>query len=164
MPPLGRGRTPESINTSHRRQHRVIYAAFILNVIISLLAVITYATQCIPFAAIYKTALQATAKCYPPDILVKVTQINGSKRAMKRMSISNLRSAADCLWNNDSPFLCCGYHHSSDPTIFTLECRHVTKNENDPQHNLWSRHSDRTYKHWSGRHDNLARSDRGLKL
>ena len=59
-------------------QHRTIYGIFVLNILITALASISYGVACIPFRALWVAEVPG-AKCYSKKLLVLAARLNGSK-------------------------------------------------------------------------------------
>ena len=60
-----------------RRSQLVIYCAFVLNFLITILATISYGVTCRPFSGLWTHS--PSAKCVTPEVLSATQQTNGSK-------------------------------------------------------------------------------------
>ena len=80
-------------------QQKVVYITFILNVIITLIATVSYGVSCIPFRAGWENV--PNAKCVSKNVLVATQKVNGGMRLhrfplYKRPNISQYPRSGLC--------------------------------------------------------------------
>lgn len=144
-----------------RWPRRVIECSFFLNIIITIIAVVSYGIKCVPFTAIYKPV--PGAWCERQNILVTTQQVNGGKHIrdhgfeMRKLTCSPLsRSQSSRLHHR--------HCHSLDTCFSLMEPQDKTANENLPEHYFFAWPNDISSKHWSCGYDECGRASNGFHM